>query len=86
MRDSSSNAPVAKKMSTSMVIMSACVIGVAIGLFGLNYWHASKCTSSRSPDEIEEYVEALNRRLLQAESKVRKCSFCEAEFDYISGH
>lgn len=59
-----------KKISTTMVILIACIIGLAIGLFGINYWHASKCASDRSPDEIEDLIEALNRRLLQTESKV----------------
>ena len=41
-----------------------------MGLFGLNYWHASKCASDRSPDEVEEMVAALKNRLLESESKV----------------
>jgi flagellar basal body-associated protein FliL len=60
----------AKKMSTSMIMLVACLLGVVVGLFGLNFWHMAKCADSKSPDEIEAYVEGINRRLLQAESQV----------------
>jgi flagellar basal body-associated protein FliL len=60
----------AKKMSTSMIVLCACLLGVVVGLFGLNFWHMTKCADSKSPDEIETYVEGINRRLLQAESQV----------------
>lgn len=45
-------------------------MSLGMGLFGLNYWHASKCASDRSPDEVEEMVAALKNRLLESESKV----------------
>lgn len=41
-----------------------------VALFSLNYWHASKCSSDRSPDEIEELILTLKNRLLESESKV----------------
>jgi hypothetical protein len=66
-----------KKMSTSMVIITACLLGVVVGLFGLNYWHASRCGGTKSADELETYVEGINKRLLQAESlvgRIRKSS------------
>lgn len=53
-----------------MIIFAACVLGLGLGLFGINYWHATKCASDRSPDEIEDMVQALTRRLLEAESQV----------------
>ena len=59
-----------KKVSTSLLILAACVLGVGIGLFALNYWHATKCATEKSPDEIENLMESLNRRLLQSESQV----------------
>lgn len=59
-----------KKMSKSMLILAGCLLGVVFGLFGLNYWHTTKCADSKSPDEIEAYIEGINRRLLQAESQV----------------
>jgi predicted negative regulator of RcsB-dependent stress response len=59
-----------KKISTSYIILIACVLGVGIGLFGINYWHATKCTSDKSPQDYEDMISALNRRLLQAESQV----------------
>lgn len=52
------------------LLATAGLIGVAIALFGLNFWHASKCAESKSPEEINEHVDALNKRLLQAESQV----------------
>ena len=75
MSGTSSNSPTARKMSTSMVILAACVLGVGLGLFGLNHWHATKCSESKSPEEIENYVDAMNKRLLQAESQVRNREF-----------
>lgn len=61
---------VTRKLSTSMIVFAACVLGLGFGLFGINYWHASKCSSDRSPDEIEDMVVALKNRLLESESKV----------------
>lgn len=62
-----------RKLSSSTIIIIACVFGIAIGLLGLNIWHASKCSTDGSTSaEIDEYVQALNRRLLQAESQVKK--------------
>jgi hypothetical protein len=62
-----------KKVSTSMIMMVSCVLGVGMCLFGLNYWHTMKCISSHSPEEVEDMIEALNRRLIQAESQVSLC-------------
>lgn len=59
-----------KKISTSYIILIAVILGVGIGLFGINYWHATKCTSDKSPQDYEDMISALNRRLLQAESQV----------------
>jgi len=52
------------------LIATASFIGVAIALLGLNFWHASNCSQSKSSSEIDSYVDALNKRLLQAESQV----------------
>jgi hypothetical protein len=59
-----------RKISTSMIVFAACVLGLGLGLFGINYWHATKCASDRSPDEIEDMIVALKSRLLESESKV----------------
>ena len=64
------NPIVGRKLSTSMVVFAACVLGLGIGLFGINYWHATKCASDRSPDEIEDMIVSLKNRLLESESKV----------------
>ena len=61
---------VGRKISTSMIVFAACVLGLGMGLFGINYWHATKCSSDRSPDEVEDMVVALKNRLLESESKV----------------
>lgn len=66
----SSQQPI-KRVSTSLLVLAACVIGIALGLFGLNFWHATNCTGGKTASELDKYVEALNRRLLQAESQVR---------------
>jgi hypothetical protein len=62
--------PPVRKMSRSMVMVAACLLGVVVGLLGLNYWHTSKCISSKTPDEMEIYIEGIAKRLLQAESQV----------------
>ena len=58
-----------------MIVFAACVLGLGLGLFGINYWHATKCSSDRSPDEIEDMVIALKNRLLESESKVSNDCF-----------
>jgi hypothetical protein len=57
-------------MKNFTLMASACLIGIAVVMFALNYWHSSKCNGGKAPDEIDKYVEALNRRLLEAESQV----------------
>ena len=63
--------PPAKKATTSMLIIAACLMGVVVGLLGLNYWHTTKCANSKTPNEMELYVDGISRRLLQAESQVQ---------------
>ena len=55
---------------TSIMIIGACLLGAALGLFGLNIYHATECQPAKSKEELESYIEAINRRLLQAESEV----------------
>lgn len=62
--------PNPKKMSTTMILLCASMLGVVVGLLGLNYWHTSGCANSKTPDEMEIYIEGIQRRLLQAESLV----------------
>jgi hypothetical protein len=61
-----------RKISTSMIIFGACVLALGLGLFAVNYYHATACASDRSPDEIDEMVQALKNRLLESESQVLK--------------
>ena len=58
------------KVSSFTLVATASLIGISIALFGLNFWHASKCVDSKSPAEVDAYIDALNKRLLQAESQV----------------
>eukprot|EP01031_Cornospumella_fuschlensis_P029624 gene29624-35760_t len=66
------NSPPLRKMSTSLIIFVACILGMGIGLFTLNYWHTSQCATEKSAAEINEMIEALNRRVLQTESQVQR--------------
>jgi flagellar basal body-associated protein FliL len=64
------NQPKTKKLSSTFVIFIACVLGLGIGLLTINYWHTSSCSSHTSADEIDEFIDAFKRRILQAESQV----------------
>lgn len=60
-----------RKIPTTVVILAACVLGVAIGLFGLNFWHAAKCSGDhKSNEQVDDYIAVLERRILEAESQV----------------
>eukprot|EP01039_Chlorochromonas_danica_P001525 gene1525-1663_t len=72
MQSSSTPTPHVRKISTSLIIFAACVLGIGIALFTLNFWHTSRCATEKSAGEIEEMVEALNRRILQTESQVQR--------------
>jgi len=63
-----------RKPSSSLIFLVLCAIGVGVGLLGLNYWHTNKCTGGQSTEEIDNYIEALNKRLLQAEAKSQRSS------------
>lgn len=65
--------PAPKKLPKSLLIFGACVIGVGLSLFAVNYWHAQKCADlTHSPDQTEELIAVLSRRLLESESQVMK--------------
>ena len=68
-----------KKVSTSLLVLAACVLGVGIGLFALNYRHATKYATEMSPDDL---IESLNRQLLQSESQVYGRQSSENFFDF----
>lgn len=63
--------PHQKKMSSALIVFVACVVGLAIGLFSLNYWHTSRCATERSAAELDEMIDSLHKRLLESESMVR---------------
>ena len=53
----------------STIIVIACVVGAAIGLLGVNLWHAFSCPGN---DNLEGNIDALTHRLEQVEAKVSK--------------
>jgi len=61
--------PFKRHVSTSMIVFAAVVLGVALGLFGLNYWHATRCAEAHTPEEIKGFMDAVTKRLLTAESQ-----------------
>lgn len=69
----SANLKPTRKLSITMIILAGCLLGATIGLFGLNFWHASRCTiNSHTQEEMEEYLESVTKRLLNAESQTLK--------------
>ncbi len=58
------------KVSTVSVVFGGCLAGICVGLVMLNYWNTSSCQKGNSVNEMEDYVEALNRRLLAVEAQV----------------
>ncbi len=70
--------PAPRKRSSSLLLLAACAIGAAIGLFGLNFYHSNRCSGQVRGDgqgqgmlSIEEQTQALEKRVLEAESQVR---------------
>ena len=61
-----------KTTPLSTIIILACVVGTAIGLLGVNLWHAFSCPGN---DDLEGNIDALTHRLEQVETKVSKFSF-----------
>jgi hypothetical protein len=60
-----------RKISNTLLIFVACVLGLGIGLLTINYWHTSNCATGKTGQEIDDFIDAFNRRLLQSESLVR---------------
>ena len=58
-----------RQASLSLMILAAVVLGVGLGLFGLNYWHATRCAEAHSPAELKEMLDSVSKRLLTAESQ-----------------
>jgi hypothetical protein len=60
--------PNQKKTSLSGVAVVVLCAGVFI--IGLNYWHAMKCVKSKGIDDMDNYISALEKRILELESQV----------------
>lgn len=52
-----------------LVIFGAVVVGIGIGIFGLNYYHATRCAEAHSPEEIKSFLDVVTKRILTAESQ-----------------
>jgi len=59
----------ARTVSTSLLAFAGVVLFVGMGLFGLNYWHASRCAEAHSPEELKGFLDGVTKRLLTAESQ-----------------
>lgn len=66
-----------RKISSVLLFCAAAILGAGLCLFGLNYWHTLNCATSQSAEETSNIIEALNRRLLEAESEVIRCEISE---------
>ncbi len=55
---------------TSISAIAGIVLGVGILIIGLNYWHAMKCVKSKGIDDMDDYINALEKRILELESQV----------------
>lgn len=54
----------------NLFVLISLVLGIGAGLFGLNYYHALKCTNA--PEEKQTRTEAIDRRLKRAEAQILK--------------
>ena len=55
-------------LNKANVMVFAIVLGTVLGFLSLAFIQFASCHSSKAPEEYEVYMEALNRRLLEAES------------------
>ena len=60
--------PPSKKWST-IYMLGIFVLVCTISLFGLNYWHSTRCTESHTPDEIDDMLVTLKDRLRTVETE-----------------
>lgn len=65
-----------RKVSSVLLFFVAAVLGAGMCLFALNYWHTLNCATSQSAEETANLIQALNRRLLEAESEVGYLLVC----------
>ena len=54
----------------SMGSMGIMIFIFAIILIGFNYWHAMKCVETSGMGDLEDYAKAIDKRVLELESKV----------------
>lgn len=57
------------RVPTSLFIFAAVVLGCGLGMFGLNYWHATRCAEAHSAEELKGFLDGVTKRMLTAESQ-----------------
>ena len=78
MSDSSGGAVGKGRMPTSLFVFAAVVVGCGLGMFGLNYWHATRCAEAHSAEALKGFLDGVTRRMLTAESQtVRNSLFMD---------
>lgn len=55
-------------MSKVTILIGAILIGTIFGFLSINFFKSSSCSSQKAPEDYQEYIEALTKRLLEAES------------------
>lgn len=64
------NILLAEDMSKKIYFTFGGLVIIGLIMTYLNFQHATNCTNETNEDEVKLYIEALNQRLLQAESQV----------------
>lgn len=59
-----------RKVSNWSIIQIVIFCIIAVVVIGVNFWHISSCNTNIDEEELKAQIDALNRRLLIAESKV----------------
>mmetsp|Transcript_7228 Transcript_7228/g.10755 ORF Transcript_7228/g.10755 Transcript_7228/m.10755 type:complete len:231 (-) Transcript_7228:86-778(-) len=63
-----------KKGQISITTAAAFILFAGVFIIGFNYWHAMKCVQSSGLGDMDDYVKAMERRLLEVESQMVKNS------------
>ena len=63
------------------VLILALMLGLTV--IYLNYSHTSGCNQADGVEDMKMYVDALNKRLLEAESQVTSYNICVLFMYYV---
>ena len=58
------------KYSKSFLLVLAFILLGGLVIFGMNYWHSTRCHEAHTKEEIDNMSDAFQRRLLTAESEM----------------